>query len=66
MVVPKGIILDVHYESLVENQEYESRRMLEFVGLEWEDEVLAFYKSNATITTASVAQVKLQLNHCGT
>ena len=40
-------ILEVDYEEIVGNQEHASRRMIEFVGLEWDDECLAYTTPNA-------------------
>lgn len=59
-VLPPDTILDMHYEALVADQEHESRRLLDFVGLEWEDAVLAFHSSakQSNVYTASVGQVR--------
>lgn len=58
-VLPKGRILKVRYEDLVEDQESHSRRILKHCGLEWQDQVVEFYKSNRQAsTTASAAQVR--------
>jgi tetratricopeptide (TPR) repeat protein len=57
-VLPAGSILDVHYEELVADQEGQSRRMLDFLGLDWEDGCLAFHKNGRPVKTASVAQVR--------
>ena len=42
-VLPPGFILDVPYEELVADQETWSRKMLDFVGLEWDARVLDFH-----------------------
>jgi hypothetical protein len=57
-VVPAGRMLTVRYEDLVGNQEAMSRRILEFVGLPWEEGVLAFHKQERAVATASLAQVR--------
>ncbi len=36
-VLPAGTILDVDYEEVVADLEGQARRMIEFVGLEWDD-----------------------------
>lgn len=46
------------YEALVENQEAESRKLIDFVGLEWDDHCLEFYENSRSIYTASVWQVR--------
>lgn len=49
-------ILDVQYEQLVANPEAESRRMLEFLELDWDESVLRYYESDRPILTASYEQ----------
>jgi hypothetical protein len=56
--VTPGSFLDVDYESLVANQETESRRILDWCGLEWEPACLEFHRSTAPAATASAAQVR--------
>ena len=51
-------ILDVDYEDMVADQEGTTRKMLEFVGLEWNDACLNFHKTERLVKTASVAQVR--------
>jgi tetratricopeptide (TPR) repeat protein len=53
-----GKILQVNYEDVVANQEAESRRLIEFCGLDWEEACLHFEKNTAAVTTASSAQVR--------
>jgi tetratricopeptide (TPR) repeat protein len=50
--------IEVHYESLVADQETETRRLLAFCGLEWDDHCLAFHHNNAPVATASSVQVR--------
>lgn len=50
-------ILNVQYESVVENAEEKAREIIEFCGLEWEDECMEFYKSKRNVITASFDQV---------
>jgi tetratricopeptide (TPR) repeat protein len=40
--------LEVRYEDMVENQEATSRRVLEFLGLPWDDKVLKFHEHAQT------------------
>lgn len=51
-------ILDVRYESLVENQEAISREMISFCGLDWHADCLAFHRNDRPIKTASMFQVR--------
>jgi Flp pilus assembly protein TadD len=57
-VVIPGVIHMVQYEDLVSNTEGEARRLLEFCGLEWEDQVLEYHRSKSASTTASATQVR--------
>jgi tetratricopeptide (TPR) repeat protein len=54
-------ILDVKYEDLVANQEAVSRRMVEFCGLEWDEQCLRFHESKRTVSTHSYDQVRRPL-----
>ena len=51
-------ILDVRYEDLVADPEPVIRRMLEFVGVDWDPKVMEFHKTRRVVRTASHAQVK--------
>jgi tetratricopeptide (TPR) repeat protein len=51
-------ILDVQYEELVNNQEQVSRKMVEFCGLEWNEQCLRFHESGRTVSTHSYDQVR--------
>jgi hypothetical protein len=60
-VLPAGFILDVPYEELVVDQETWSRKMLDFIGLEWDARVLEFHKNRRQVTTASAWQVRQKI-----
>lgn len=51
-------ILDLSYEALVADLEGESRRLLAFLGLEWDPRCLRFYESKRVVNTASFDQVR--------
>lgn len=53
-----GRILAVDYEEMIEHQEAESRRLIEFCGLDWEDNCLKFHKTKRIIKTASFLQAR--------
>jgi tetratricopeptide (TPR) repeat protein len=57
-VLPPGFILDVPYEELVVDQETWSRKILDFIGLEWDARVLEFHTNKRQVTTASAWQVR--------
>ena len=56
-----GRIYDLNYEALTEQQEEQSRRLLEYVGLEWEDQCLEFHTSARAVTSASAMQVRQKM-----
>src|SRR5882757_6264887 len=60
-VLPPGFILDVPYEELVADQETWSRKMLNFIGLEWDARVLEFHKNKRQVTTSSAWQVRQKI-----
>ena len=53
-----GRVLDIHYESVVADQSAQTRRLLEFCGLPWEEACLHYYETERAIRTASSEQVR--------
>ncbi len=51
-------ILELHYEELTANQEAESRRLIAFCGLEWDERCLRFHETERVVRTASSLQVR--------
>jgi tetratricopeptide (TPR) repeat protein len=51
-------IYDISYEKLVENQEFESKKLLDFCNLDWDKNCLTFYRNKRGIVTASFAQAR--------
>lgn len=51
-------IIEVQYEKLVANQEGETRRILDFCGLDWDEHCLRFYETERAVLTASNWQVR--------
>ena len=60
-VLPRGFILDVPYEELVADQETWSRKMLDFIGLEWDPRCLDFHTNKRQVVTASAWQVRQKI-----
>jgi Flp pilus assembly protein TadD len=60
-VLPQGFILDVPYEELVGDQEAWSRKILQFIGLEWDDRCLEFHKNTRQLVTASAWQARQKI-----
>ena len=56
--LPASHFLDVDYEAVVEDVEAEARRMLDFLGLPWDERVLRFHETERPVRTASVNQVR--------
>lgn len=54
-------ILDVRYETLISDQEPTTRRLLEFLDLEWDPRCLQFHKSERHVATSSYDQVRQPL-----
>ncbi len=57
-VLPRGTMLDVPYEELVSDQEGWSRKILEFLDLDWDTRVLSFHETQRPVATASFWQVR--------
>jgi hypothetical protein len=57
-VLPEGFMTTAVYEDTVADTEGQARRIIEFIGLEWNDKCLEFHKSDRPVKTASVAQVR--------
>ncbi len=56
--LPSDVLLEINYEDIVRDQSAASRRLIAFVGLPWDDEVLRFHESPAPSATASAVQVR--------
>jgi tetratricopeptide (TPR) repeat protein len=51
-------MLEVSYEEVVANPEAQSRRMVEFLDLPWDERCLSFHQTKRPCATASVMQVR--------
>ncbi|HEV3181205.1 MAG TPA: sulfotransferase [Steroidobacteraceae bacterium] len=58
VTLPAHALLEVQYEDLVADPAVQSRRLIEFLGLPWEQAVLRFHESAAPSATASAVQVR--------
>jgi tetratricopeptide (TPR) repeat protein len=56
--LPKGVMIEVQYEELVDDLEGNARRMLAHCGLDWDERCLAFHKNRRQVNTASASQVR--------
>jgi Sulfotransferase family len=59
--LPAGTLLEVPYTGLVEDPEEWSRRIMGFIGLEWDPRCLDFHKTDRTVMTASYWQVRQEI-----
>lgn len=53
-----GKIYECNYETMIGDQEGETRRLIDFLGLPWDDACLRFYENERTVTTPSRWQVR--------
>jgi tetratricopeptide (TPR) repeat protein len=60
-VLPSGSILDVPYAELVADQEKWTRKILEFLELDWDARCLEFHKTERPVVTASYWQVRQKI-----
>jgi tetratricopeptide (TPR) repeat protein len=51
-------VMHVHYEHMVSDQETQTRRLLEYCGLDFEEACLRYYENKRAIRTASSEQVR--------
>jgi tetratricopeptide (TPR) repeat protein len=56
--VMPGAVYSLNYEDLVADQIDETRKLLEFCGLDWEDACAEFHRNPSATTTASASQVR--------
>ena len=54
-------VLEISYEDLVMDQERKTRELIDFCGLEWEEQCLNFHQNLRTVATPSHAQVRQPL-----
>jgi len=56
-ILPEGSFLEIDYEETVNNFETQARRLIDYVGLEWNDACLEPHKKKRAVLTASKDQV---------
>jgi hypothetical protein len=60
-VLPSETLLDVPYAALVADQETWTRRIVDFLGLEWDERCLDFHRTDRAVLTASYWQVRQKI-----
>lgn len=53
-----GRIFDIYYEDMTQNPDYCTKQLIEFVGLEWNQKLLAGDNAKTTVKTLSAFQVR--------
>jgi predicted helicase len=56
-----GEIYEANYEAMVTDQEGETRKLLDFCGLPWDDRCMRFHENKRHVRTASSAQVRVPI-----
>jgi hypothetical protein len=57
-ILPATNFLEIAYETMVDDKEAQTRRLLNFLGLPWSDACLDFHRTIRPVRTASVNQVR--------
>ncbi len=57
-LLPSETFIEIDYENFVTNQEQQTRRLLEFLGLSWNDACMRFFETERPVRTSSFAQVR--------
>ena len=59
--LPADRFTEILYEDIVHDQENQTRRLLKFCGLDWDEACLNFHENKAPVATASAVQVRQPL-----
>jgi tetratricopeptide (TPR) repeat protein len=57
-LLPADAFFEIRYEDLVADTETHARALIDYCGLDWEDGCLDFHKTERSVRTASVTQVR--------
>lgn len=57
-LLPPECFIEVDYEAVVDDLEGQAQRLIDFIGLPWNDACLAFHETRRIVRTASVSQVR--------
>jgi tetratricopeptide (TPR) repeat protein len=60
-VLPAGTLLEVPYAGLVADPQTWMRRIVDFIGLEWDEHCLEFHATQRSVMTASFWQVRQKI-----
>ena len=56
-------IYDIKYENLISDQYSESKKLIKYIDLEWDENCLEFYKNKSTVKTLSTSQVRKKITN---
>ena len=59
--LPADRFMEIRYENVIDHQERETRKLLDFCGLEWDEACMRFHENKAPVSTASSVQVRQPL-----
>ncbi|CAN0594231.1 unnamed protein product, partial [Laminaria digitata] len=54
-------VLEIQYEDIIEDQRRQTERLLEFLGLDFDEACMRFFEHDRAVITASTDQVRKQL-----
>jgi hypothetical protein len=60
-LLPGGVMIEIDYERLVADFKPQVRRIVDHVGIAWDDRCIAFHQTQRVVRTASAAQVRQPL-----
>lgn len=56
--LPPGVMITMSYEIMVADFENQAKRLIDHVGLTWDEACLKFYETERSVKTASLSQVR--------
>jgi tetratricopeptide (TPR) repeat protein len=60
-VLPSKAFIEIDYEAVVDDLEGQARRLIDFLGLTWDEACLRFHETRRPVRTASLTQVRRPL-----
>jgi hypothetical protein len=57
-LLPQQVFMEIDYEALVSDPQTETRRLLEFLDVPWNEACARFFETSRTVNTSSFAQVR--------
>jgi tetratricopeptide (TPR) repeat protein len=57
-VLPEGRVLEIRYEDVVADLEASARQIVDYCGLDWHPNCIAFHETRRPVRTASASQVR--------